>query len=119
MAGPCLWLPTVSRCFYGDTFFAFAIFLVYQFGTGGMSTSAAKPLKNSVLGIFGHGCAHMWLAHSTANGVMHETPYERGGPEMLPHAKVFGGLFVFWYVAAVLLTASTCTLWHGQLGSWV
>ena len=82
-------------CFYGDTAYAILLWIFTKCCSAGMAESSYAPVKANILGVYGHGCGHLYLA--LKGKVDTTTPFERAGDDPAKHAMVFGVLFFFWY----------------------
>ena len=90
-----IYVQSHAMCFYGDTAYAILLWIFTKCCSAGMAEASYKPVTANILGVFGHGCGHLYLA--LKGKVDTTTPFERGGDDPAKHAKVFGILFFFWY----------------------
>jgi hypothetical protein len=71
-----VYLQSHMLCFYGDTAFAALMFVICRANKGNMSYEAIKPVNDSILNVFAHGCGHVFMAfYSFTSESRDKTPY--------------------------------------------
>ena len=59
-----VYVQSHAMCFYGDTVWAIVIWILTSMCSKGMEEASLKSIKNQIIGVFGHGCAHMFIGIS-------------------------------------------------------
>ena len=83
-------------CFYVDTAYAIVLWLIIRYCTQGMEEAAYKPVLMSILGIFGHGVGHLFIAVREERDVT-LTPYEMYNKSTFELVKSYSIYFFFWF----------------------
>jgi hypothetical protein len=84
-----------ALCFYADTAMCVVLWMMAHFCKGKMSDVALDPVKGAIMGIFGHGCGHLYLA-TKEETPMEMVPWERYD-QIKGQMRVFCGLGAFWF----------------------
>ena len=90
-------------CFYGDTAYAIFLWVVTKFFSQGLSEESLMPVTTSILGVFGHGCGHLWLG---MKGITRVGTLANEDKPLEYHVKYLAVLAFFWY---------TLTMVHAKL----
>ena len=89
-----VYMQSHAMCFYADTAYAIVLWIMTSLCVSNMEEASYNPIKAQIMGIFGHGCGHLYLAFKP---ITVETSYQKNGDDPAAHAKTFGVLFFFWY----------------------
>ena len=90
-----IWAQSHAMCFYGDTAYAILLWIFTNCCVAGMEEKSYKPVVSNIMGVFGHGCGHLYLALKGKTDTT--TPYSRGIGDPKKQLMVFGILFFFWW----------------------
>ena len=87
-------------CFYADSAFAFALWIMTSLCAAGMEDASLKPVKQNILGIFFHGCGHLWIGYDQRMDQRTGWEVTRGDfvYDFIP-AYIIG--FLFWYFLTI------------------
>ena len=55
-------------CFYADSAYAVVLWILTSMCATGMAEESLQPVRQNILGIFFHGCGHMYIAFDKYNG---------------------------------------------------
>lgn len=94
-----LYVQSHALCLYADTSFAVLLAALVWLDRSPAASEATALVRPSILGIFGHGVAHMLVGHkfeSATQDWMKLTPFERNS-EPRDAAKYYGFLALFWF----------------------
>ena len=81
-------------CFYADTATAIVMYFITRLCVTNMKEESINPIKSQIMGIFGHGCGHLYLAF---NPITTQTAYETNGDDKSKHVLFMAIFFFFWY----------------------
>ena len=82
--------------FYGDTAYAIFLWVVTKFFSQGLDEASLKPVTSAILGVFGHGCGHLWVAMNV-EGKHREGIIANRDEPFDYHVKTFTVFAFFWY----------------------
>ena len=85
-------------CFYADTAIAIVMYFTISMCSTNMREETYTPIKKQIMGIFGHGVGHFFLAF---NPITSQTAYEVNGDDNSKHALFMVAFFFFWYTLTV------------------
>lgn len=88
-----------ALCFYSDTVMAVALFFLVRWAkTRIKSPEVLQPVAANIPGIFFHGAAHLWIGTSDSlGGEAMEQPRYMSYTTTAGIARVYAGLFIFWF----------------------
>ena len=57
-----VYVQSHALCFYADAAYAIVLYIFTKCCSAGMPEASYKPVSNNILGVYGHGCGHLYLA---------------------------------------------------------
>jgi len=100
-----LWYQSHALSFYSDTAFALLLWGISRASKGTISDEALEPINGAIMGIFGHGCGHMFLATKTVASEMDKTSWEgQTSPKGFAKSCLILGMFWIGFMRSIFGT---------------